>query len=93
MAVRHRPGQQLSFFAEWSVAANDARTGARAGMTPPEVTSSRIRRRMALAAAAVAAGVAALIALPATTASADPSANDWYRLRMCESSNNYSINT
>ena len=26
-------------------------------------------------------------------ASADPSANDWYRLRVCESGNNYAINT
>jgi peptidoglycan hydrolase-like protein with peptidoglycan-binding domain len=28
-----------------------------------------------------------------STASADPSAQDWLRLRMCESGNNYSINT
>ncbi|MEP7020021.1 MAG: peptidoglycan-binding protein [Pseudonocardiales bacterium] len=41
----------------------------------------------------VAAGVIASAALPTVSASADPSANDWYRLRMCESSNNYSINT
>ena len=29
----------------------------------------------------------------AATASADPSANSWYRLRVCESSNNYTIDT
>ena len=28
-----------------------------------------------------------------TSAAADPSANDWYRLRVCESGNNYAINT
>ena len=40
-----------------------------------------------LAAAAVA------LAVPTSPASADPSANDWNRLRMCESSDNYKINT
>ena len=30
---------------------------------------------------------------PGPTANADPSAHTWYRLRMCESSNNYKINT
>ena len=29
----------------------------------------------------------------AGVASADPSADDWYRLRVCESGNNYAINT
>jgi len=28
-----------------------------------------------------------------TSAAADPSADDWYRLRVCESGNNYAINT
>lgn len=37
--------------------------------------------------------VASAIFLTAGTASADPSANDWYRLRMCESTNRYNINT
>jgi hypothetical protein len=27
-----------------------------------------------------------------TSAAADPSADDWYRLRVCESGNNYAIN-
>jgi peptidoglycan hydrolase-like protein with peptidoglycan-binding domain len=44
------------------------------------------------AGAVVMSLVVAGVVLP-TTASADPSANTWYRLRMCESSNNYSINT
>jgi len=37
--------------------------------------------------------VAATVVLPASSASADPSANTWYRLRMCESSNDYTIDT
>ena len=51
------------------------------------------KRRIAVAAVGVAAGVAGVLALPTVSASADPSANAWYRLRMCESSNNYAINT
>lgn len=54
--------------------------------------SKRLRRgACAIAATGLITGVLAVL-LPAS-ASADPSANDWYRLRMCESSNNYSINT
>jgi peptidoglycan hydrolase-like protein with peptidoglycan-binding domain len=41
----------------------------------------------------VLAGAAAAVLIPAPAANADPSANTWYRLRMCESGNNYSINT
>ncbi|MFN2517995.1 MAG: transglycosylase family protein, partial [Jatrophihabitantaceae bacterium] len=91
MAVRHRPGQQLSFFADWALAA--AADRARTDPTPPRGRTPRRRRRIALAATGLVAGVAALVALPVATASADPSANDWYRLRMCESGNNYSTNT
>ena len=40
------------------------------------------------------AGAAVVFALaPAMSASADPSARDWHRLRMCESGENYSIDT
>ena len=50
--------------------------------------------RRPLAAIAVggllAVGGAVAISAPAD---ADPSANAWYQLRLCESSNNYSINT
>lgn len=43
-------------------------------------------------------GITALVAVGQATfgsnpAGADPSADTWYKLRMCESSNNYSINT
>jgi peptidoglycan hydrolase-like protein with peptidoglycan-binding domain len=50
-------------------------------------------RRIVVAALGVVATTAAVLVLPATNASADPSGNSWYRLRMCESSNNYKINT
>jgi len=50
-----------------------------------------IRRVAVCVSTAVAIGSAALLA-PAA-AHADPSATDWLRLRQCESSNNYSINT
>jgi len=44
----------------------------------------------------ICAAVAAVVVMEVrhtSSASADPSAQDWYRLRMCESSNNYAINT
>jgi hypothetical protein len=44
---------------------------------------------MALVLGAVLVMVAAL----SGTASAEPTADDWYRLRVCESGNNYAINT
>ena len=46
-----------------------------------------------LSIAIVAGATAAGVILPINTASADPSPNDWYRLRVCESGNNYAINT
>src|SRR6478752_6288427 len=51
-----------------------------------------VRRALALGAiiATVATSAVVLFAGPA---SADPSADDWYQLRMCESSNCYDINT
>ncbi len=46
---------------------------------------------LGVAGAVVAAVVT--VCLSSSTASADPSANDWHRLRVCESGNNYAINT
>jgi peptidoglycan hydrolase-like protein with peptidoglycan-binding domain len=43
--------------------------------------------------AALGGLLAASVVLPGASASADPSANTWYRLRMCESTNNYRIDT
>jgi peptidoglycan hydrolase-like protein with peptidoglycan-binding domain len=71
--------------------------GADARPTVPGRSDERPPRRSrfrasALIAGLVAAGAAVALGL-STSASADPSANAWHRLRMCESSNNYAINT
>ncbi len=63
-----------------------------AGDTDPS-RSGRFARRLAAVIGAAGVAAAAVTMLPASSASADPSANDWFRLRMCESSSNYSINT
>lgn len=41
----------------------------------------------------MAAALTAFSVIAAPAANADPTANDWARVRACESSNNYSINT
>ncbi len=51
-----------------------------------------MRRALAIA-TTIATMMTSAIFLSAGTASADPSANDWYQLRMCESTNRYTINT
>ncbi len=50
-------------------------------------------RRFIGAAVGTTLAAATLSLVTAGTASADPSANAWYQLRMCESSNRYDINT
>jgi peptidoglycan hydrolase-like protein with peptidoglycan-binding domain len=85
---RHPRGRTSSFFAEW--------TSENAAAVPdPEPKERRQWRRSPAIASGgvVAAAVTASLLLPGGSASADPSSNTWYRLRMCESSNNYSINT
>ncbi|MDP9094597.1 MAG: transglycosylase family protein, partial [Actinomycetota bacterium] len=87
MAVSDTRGSGSSFFAEWD------RENA-AGRPAPEHKPARRRRTRAMAAGAacvVAAGVGFIVT--AATASADPTANTWYRLRICESSDNYTIDT
>jgi hypothetical protein len=64
-----------------------------AGETVGGERRRRIRRRLTGLSLAAVAGTATIAAVLPTTASADPSANDWYRLRTCESGNNYKINT
>ncbi len=49
--------------------------------------------RIAQVLALVVAGVAASVALPVASASADPSAAAWKKLRVCESSDNYQTDT
>jgi len=55
----------------------------------PGRTAAR-RVTTGLASLAMVGGALVVVASPA---SADPSSNAWYRLRMCESSDNYSIDT
>jgi len=75
-----------SFFDEWT-----SQSAAADQNSPPE----RPHRRQRWVAMAVVLGAAAAtgVVLSGTSASADPSGNAWYQLRMCESSNNYSINS
>jgi resuscitation-promoting factor RpfA len=78
-----RPRPHSRFFADWD----------NADSAEPE--AGRPKRKLARRTGALVTlgAVVAGTVLSASTAQADPSGNDWYRLRMCESSNNYSINT
>ena len=59
----------------------------------PRRTGRVIRRVVVLGICATIASAGILELLHSATAAADPSAHDWYRLRVCESGNNYRINT
>ncbi|MCW2542252.1 MAG: Transglycosylase domain protein, partial [Frankiales bacterium] len=98
----------LSFFAGWPESGGDRPVapsqpaGAATGPMNRPVTGSGNSRpprlkRWAVRAIALgtvgAAGIVTTLTLTAGTASADPSANSWLRLRQCESGNNYAINT
>ncbi len=75
-----------AFFTEW---AEQNRTH----RSPVE----RVRRAISTARWGVAGGLVSLLAAsvvaPAGIAAADPSSHTWHRLRMCESSNDYGIDT
>jgi resuscitation-promoting factor RpfA len=79
---------RTSFFADWE------RDNAAAHPTP--AVAPRIGRRgnrlVALAALVILTAGLGLV-VSAGSASADPSSTSWYRLRVCESSNNYAIDT
>ncbi|MEP6852177.1 MAG: transglycosylase family protein [bacterium] len=64
-------------------------------MPPPERVPLRSRRRTRalLAGLTLALGATTVTLVGFSPAAADPSATDWYRLRQCESGNNYAINT
>jgi peptidoglycan hydrolase-like protein with peptidoglycan-binding domain len=79
-------GRAAAFFQEWT------RENATAVPVIERIRRGR-RRPAAFVAAAVASALAAALVLPATTAQADPSGDTWYRLRVCESGDNYGINT
>ncbi|MCW2494589.1 peptidoglycan-binding protein [Jatrophihabitans sp.] len=75
------------FFADWMQESASGR-----GHAVVEVLSDR-RAHWAAGGLVVAALAATFLALPQGKAGADPSPSDWQRLRQCESSDNYSINT
>jgi peptidoglycan hydrolase-like protein with peptidoglycan-binding domain len=78
---------ESSFFDGWT--ADNERTG------PDQDKPAKPRRRWmrgVLGVAAIGAATVGVLA-PGQSANADPSPQVWYQLRMCESSNNYSINT
>ena len=88
------------FFADWAEQNDRSEHHDTTPEATPGEASPRSRRRFgrrsqaAGALVLAAAGVVTATAIvPAQQALADPSANDWYRLRMCESGNNYRINT
>ena len=92
---RTKPGTEVDrvadtdalFFAGWR-AKNDAAVPD----DGPDHVPGRARPRL-VAAGALVALAASTVVLTTSSATADPSANTWYRLRMCESSDNYTINT
>ena len=80
-------GRSTSFFSDWT-----ERNAAAVPDDGPDEGARRWPLRTAVAGGLVAT-VAAGVVLTGVAASADPSANTWYRLRMCESSDNYRTNT
>ena len=86
------PGFPSSFFLDWADQ-NDRRPASDPHVdTSTKTPNQRLRRGLALGMVAASATAVSLL-LTGPTATADPAANVWYRLRMCESSNNYQINT
>ncbi len=85
-------GYSSAFFAEWAAEQNSPGRGAPGPGAGP-VRARRIRPTRWTVGALLTGLLATSIVLPTTSASADPSPHTWYRLRMCESSNNYSIDT
>src|SRR5579875_3276861 len=83
MSTRHAE----DFFGDWR--GRNARATRR---RPERVPSGATRRRMIAVGAALAVVGGAVLA-PFATAGADPSAHTWWRLRECESSNRYYLNT
>jgi resuscitation-promoting factor RpfA len=88
-------GRATSFFLDW------ARENAAARPRPESPRPARrrrptgrsLRRRPVAVAGVLIVAAATAALLPAASASADPSASVWNRLRVCESGNNYAIDT
>ncbi|MDQ2796669.1 MAG: peptidoglycan-binding protein [Actinomycetota bacterium] len=89
MTIDPTGGSTASFFRDWTT------ENATRPSLAQRIREKKPSKNWGVAAAAVTlAGVAATsLVIPGGVASADPSADSWYRLRTCESSNNYSINT
>ena len=98
MRFERSGGPAAPFFAEWA-GENAARSasGAKAAEDGHRRRSralpARLTRAAAVTAAVVAMAAGVSIVLPSGAALADPSPHTWYRLRMCESGDNYKINT
>jgi resuscitation-promoting factor RpfA len=106
---RRKATGSASFFAEWTAAdaasgpaktfvdvdISTSRRAIRRAERRSELWSRTARlRRGGLAVGLAGASIAtAAVVLHGSPATADPSAQTWHRLRMCESSNNYRINT
>ena len=85
--VRRSGADTDSFFDGW--------TQRNAGARPydgPDTSEHRHRAKIAIA-GLLCAGAVTSVVLPNGSAFADPSPHTWYRLRTCESSDNYSTNT
>ncbi|HKC27182.1 MAG TPA: peptidoglycan-binding protein [Jatrophihabitans sp.] len=78
---------RMGFFDDW------ARENVRAVAWADRGPLPRFVSRLAVGATLAGAITAGVLVLSTSNASADPSPQTWYRLRMCESGNNYSINT
>jgi hypothetical protein len=85
-------GTPSSFFLGWTDE-NDAESATCSHVdTSTKAGGARVRRGFALGMVAASATAVSLL-LNGPMASADPSPGVWHQLRMCESSNNYRINT
>jgi resuscitation-promoting factor RpfA len=93
-ALENRPG--MSFFTDpdGADAPEVPEVSPAPGRAPIPDGPVRSRTRRASVFLAVSALVVAVLAvLQQSDAAADPTAHDWYRLRVCESSDNYKTNT
>jgi peptidoglycan hydrolase-like protein with peptidoglycan-binding domain len=84
MRMLNSGGGSRTFFADWS------RENAVRSFADLPV---RTRRSITAAAVAIVAAAGSVALLGGGTATADPTPNAWLRLRVCESGNNYAIDT
>ncbi|MDT4939758.1 MAG: resuscitation-promoting factor RpfA, partial [Pseudonocardiales bacterium] len=87
MGITEEPGNASSFFADWQ------RQNAADRPTPKRAARRHQRGSMIALGGLLAVTAATGLVVTAARASADPSATTWYRLRVCESSDNYTTDT